>query len=49
MEKLEEKRQLILNEERNEENDKKRFTRQERSIHTDIEPAALRIDDFKRK
>lgn len=44
-----EKRIQLLDEEANEEKEKKRFEYRQRSIHTEIPPAKLRLEDYKRK
>ena len=44
-----EKRIQLLNEEANEDKEKKRFEYRQRSIHTEIPPAKLRLEDYKRK
>jgi hypothetical protein len=45
----EEKRQQLLNEDIIEMKDRKRFDRRERSIHTEIPPAAIRMQGMKKR
>ena len=46
---LEERREQLLNEEVIDMKDRKRFDRRERSIHTEIPPAAIRVQGMKKR